>query len=65
MKAKVKEFEIEAQPMTKFEYLDQILKRQLQYHGNTKMNGYYCNWNGYRFWISEDNFNKIYTIIDD
>lgn len=45
MKAKVKGFDLEVEPMTKYDY-----------------NGFYCNWNGYKFWIDEIDFNKIYTI---
>lgn len=49
MKARVKNFEIDAEPMTKFEYYDQIKKMQIQHPENKRINGFYCNWNGYKF----------------
>lgn len=62
MKAIVKNFEVEVIPMTKFEYYDKIKKMQIQHFENKRINGFYCDWNGYKFWIDEDNFNKLYTI---
>lgn len=46
--------------MTKFEYYDKIKKMQIQHFENKRINGFYCN--GYKFWIDEINFNKLYTI---
>lgn len=65
MKARVKTFEIEVEPMTKFEYYDKIRKLQYQHLSNKRINGYWCNWNGYTFWMDEVNFNKIYTLEND
>lgn len=65
MKAKVKNLEIEVQPMTKYEYNNKIMKIQLQHSENKWVKGYYCNWNDYKFWLNEDDFNKIYTIEND
>ena len=48
--------------MTKFEYYDKIKKMQIQHFENKRINGFYCNGNGYKFWIDEINFNKLYTI---
>ncbi len=62
MKAKVKNFEVEVEPMTKFDYNKQILKMEVQHLENKRVAGFYCNWNGYRFWISKDNFDKIYSL---
>mgnify|MGYP006892905555 FL=1 len=62
MIAKVKNFEVHCEPMTKFEYYDKIKKMQIQHFENKRINGFYCNWNGYKFWIDEINFNKLYTI---
>lgn len=64
MKAKVKNFEVVAEPMTKWDYNSNIRKVQLQYSGNKAIDGYYCSWNGYKFWIDKDNFDKIYEIIE-
>jgi hypothetical protein len=64
MKARVKNFTIEVQPMTKFDYNYQILKIQVQHTENKRVNGFYCNWNGYEFWLMEENFNKLYEIIE-
>lgn len=62
MIAKVKNFEVHCEPMTKFEYYDKIKKMQIQHFENKRINRFYCNWNGYKFWIDEINFNKLYTI---
>lgn len=62
MKARVKNFDVEVKPMTKYEFYDRILKLQVQHRENKRINGFYCNWNGYKFWIDEIDFNKIYTI---
>ena len=62
MIAKVKNFEVHCEPMTKFEYYDKIKKMQIQHFENKRINEFYCNWNGYKFWIDEINFNKLYTI---
>lgn len=62
MIAKVKNFEVHCEPMTKFEYYDKIKKMQIQHFENKRINGFYCNGNGYKFWIDEINFNKLYTI---
>ena len=43
MKAKVKNFEVIVQPMTKFEFYDKIKKYQIQHPENKRINGYYCN----------------------
>lgn len=65
MKAKVKNLEILCKPMTKFDYNDQVLQKKIQHLENKRINGYYCNWNSYIFWIDEDIFNKLYTVIND
>lgn len=51
--------------MTKFEYYDKIKKYQIQHFENKRIKGYYCNWNGFTFWLDEDIFNQLYSIIDD
>lgn len=63
MKAKVKRFDLEVEPMTKYDYNNYILKLQVQHRENKRINGF-CNWNGYKFWIDEINFNKIYTLYE-
>lgn len=62
MKAKVKTFVIDVEPMNKFEYNFKIKNITVQHLENKRIDGYYCNWNGYKFWLSKDDFNKIYTI---
>lgn len=64
MKAKVKRFDLEVEPMTKYDYNNYILKLQVQHRENKRINGFYCNWNGCKFWIDEINFNKIYTLYE-
>lgn len=49
MKAKVKGFDLEVEPMAKYDYNDRILKLQVQHRENKRINGFYCNWNGYKF----------------
>lgn len=49
MKAKVKGFYLEVEPMTKYDYNNCILKLQVQHRENKRINGFYCNWNGYKF----------------
>lgn len=49
MIAKVKNFEVHCEPMTKFEYYDKIKKMQIQHFENKRINEFYCNWNGYKF----------------
>lgn len=65
MKAKVKNFEVDVQPMTKFDYNDQILKMKIQHTENKRIDGFYCNWNGYKYWIDKDVFNKLYILEND
>lgn len=44
MKAKVKDFTIEVQPMTKFDYLNQIKKKiDIQHRENKWIDGFFCN----------------------
>ena len=62
MKARVKNFDVEVEPMTKYEFYDK--KIQLQHPENKWVKGYYINWNGYKFWLMEENFNKLYEIIE-
>ena len=64
MKARVKNFDVEVEPMTKYEFYDRIKKIQLQHSENKRVKGYYINWNGYKFWLKEENFNKLYEIIE-
>ena len=64
MKARVKNFDVEVEPMTKYEFYDRIKKIQLQHPENKWVKCYYINWNGYKFWLMEENFNKLYEIIE-
>lgn len=64
MKARVKNFDVEVEPMTKYEFYDRIKKIQLQHPENKWVKSYYINWNGYEFWLMEENFNKLYEIIE-
>lgn len=64
MKARVKNFDVEVEPMTKYEFYDRIKKIQLQHPENKWVKGYYINWNRYKFWLMEENFNKLYEIIE-
>jgi hypothetical protein len=50
--------------MTKYEFYDRIKKIQLQHPENKWVKGYYINWNGYEFWLMEENFNKLYETIE-
>lgn len=43
MKAKVKNFEINCIPMTKFDYNEQVLKKKIQHLENKRIKGFYCN----------------------
>lgn len=43
MIAKVKNFEVHCEPMTKFEYYDKIRKMQIQHFENKRIKGFYCN----------------------
>lgn len=58
----VKNFIINAIPMTKFDYYQKILNKNIQHTENKWINGYYCNWNGYTFWLEEEIFNKLYKL---
>jgi hypothetical protein len=51
--------------MTKYDYNQQILKVKAQHTENKWIDGFFCNWNGYKFWIDVKTFNKLYTIEDD
>ena len=63
MRARVKRFEVEFEPMTKFEYYDKIRKLQIQHAENKWVKGYYVDWNGYKFWLPEEDFNKLYEVV--
>lgn len=65
MKAKVKSFEIEVTPMTKYEFYETIRKIPVQHRSNKRIDGFYCNWNGYTFWLTKEDFNKLYKIEDE
>lgn len=43
MKAKVKNLEIICEPMTKYDYNEQVLHKKIQHLSNKRINGYYCN----------------------
>lgn len=43
MKAKVRNFEIDYIPMTKFDYNNQILQKRIQHLENKRIKGFYCN----------------------
>ena len=43
MIAKVKNFEVRCEPMTKFKYYDKIRKMQIQHFENKRINGFYCD----------------------
>lgn len=64
MKARVKNFDVDVEPMTKYEFYNKIKKVQTQHPENKWVKGYYINWNGYKFWLMEENFNKLYEIIE-
>ncbi len=64
MKARVKTFTIDVEPMNKFEYNSKIKNIAVQHLENKRVDGYCCNWNGYIFWLSKDDFDKMYTIED-
>ena len=40
MKAKVKNFEVDVQPMTKFDYYDKILNKSIQHLENKSIKGF-------------------------
>ncbi len=65
MKARVRNFTLDASPMTKYDYNQQILKVKAQHTENKWIDGFFCNWNGHKFWIDVKTFNKLYTIEDD
>lgn len=43
MKARVKNFTIEVQPMTKFDYLNRIKKIDIQHRENKWIDEFFCN----------------------
>lgn len=57
---KIINFEIEAEPMTKWEYNKLSCKENIQHLENKRLNGFCCEWNGYRFWLPEDIFNQLH-----
>lgn len=59
MRYKILTSEIDATSMDKYTYLKDIEKVPIQHLENKRIKGFYCNWNGYTFWISENDFNKI------
>lgn len=62
MKAKVKSFEVDVTPMTKYEFYEQVKKIPVQHRSNKWIDGFYCNWNGYTFWLCKEDFDKLYKI---
>lgn len=52
----------DATSMDKYTYLKDIEKVPIQHLENKRIKGFYCNWNEYTFWISENDFNKICII---
>lgn len=65
MKARIKNFIIDAEPMTKFEYYNVFKKIPYQDPNNKFLEGYLCNWKGFTFWLDKFTFNFIYTIEND
>lgn len=63
MRVKVKNFILKVTPMTKYDYNIKFNKEP-QHLENKWKNGYYCNWNGYKFWIDEQRFNDLFEIDD-
>ena len=61
----VKNFIIQAVPMTKFDYYQKILKKGTQHTENKWINGYYCNWNDYKFWLPDTIFQQLYKSLND
>lgn len=59
MRYKILTSEIDATSMDKYTYLKDIEKVPIQHLENERVKGFYCNWNEYTFWISENDFNKI------
>lgn len=43
MKAKVKSFEVDVIPMTKYEFYEQVKKIPVQHKSNKWIDGFYCN----------------------
>ena len=64
-KYKVANFNILAKPMNKYTYLKMIDPNKIQHLENKWIKGFYCNWNGYTFWLREDVFNKLYILDHD
>lgn len=65
MIAKMKHTIVDIQPMSRYEYFDIVKKDKYQHGENKFIEGYYCNLNGYRFWITKDDFNNLFEIIDE
>ena len=65
MLANVKSIKVNVVPMTKFEYYDKILHRNTQHLENKWVDGFFCNWNDYKFWLQKDIFDKLYILRDD
>lgn len=59
MRYKIVTSTIDAIPMDRYTYLKDVEKVSVQHLENKRIKGFYCNWNGYTFWIDESNFNKI------
>lgn len=54
--------QIDCIPMTKYDYCKNI-KKCTSYLEDKQINGYYIP--GLNLWITEDNFNKYFSLIDD
>lgn len=55
---------IKVEPMTKYEYLEKILLYEHQHTENKWIKGYWCDCNGYTFWLREQEFNLMFEIDD-
>ena len=65
MIAKIRVNELSFEPMTKFEYYDKIRKFQIQHPENKWIDGYYCDWLGFKFWLRKDDFNLLFEEINN
>lgn len=61
----VNEKYLTAEPMTKFEYYDKVRKLQIQHPENKWIDGYYCNWLGFKFWLDKETFYLLFKIEDE
>lgn len=65
MKAVVKYNYLEVEQMNRFDYFKNIQKVSVQHPENKRLNGYFCKWGEYTFWIDKNRFSDLFVIGDE